>query len=158
MIQQPQTIKNQFKHLDKVIIIHQPAEKKSLPHICWNAYKPYTPPPKKKHQHDAFFEMLLHRSTFLFGRFCGGVAFKYHSQTTIGCEMGAWRWGSSRIRHMGWDLHTHKIYPSCGYLFHLICIYMCINKYVCVLYMEHLGFDIFETLGILESHPRKTSI
>lgn len=32
---------------------------------------------------------------------------------------------------------------------------MCINKYVCVLYMEHLGFDIFETLGILESHPEK---
>ena len=55
MIQQPQTIKNQFKHLDKVIIIHQPAEKKSLPHICWNAYKPYTPPQKKKHQLHAFF-------------------------------------------------------------------------------------------------------
>lgn len=157
MIQQPQTIKNQFKHLDKVIIIQQPAEKKSLPHICWNAYKPYTPPQKKNTNTTHFL-----RCCCTGQRFCSVVSAGGWPSSTIPKRPLAVRWVPGDGVAPGsdtWDgIYTHKIYPSCGYLFHLICIYMCINKYVCVLYMEHLGFDIFETLGILESHPRKTSI
>lgn len=46
MMQQPQTIKIQLKHLDKLIIIHQPPEKKHCPTFVEMLIN-LTPPPKK---------------------------------------------------------------------------------------------------------------